>query len=496
MTFPNNVLLYNAGIVGYLAGHVRGRRLTKVNSGTPPSIGTPDPSYAALASEAVQWATALDAQIETDTQGSPQPLDTQGISVVTAGVGVAIAPTSVGSPTGGQVAQAQLAKARLMEMLSLAAFETRYYAQPSREAPTSEELVTLAKTISGSYLGSGGIAFADIASPGVTAVNNVLIEQAVFDGFIGGLLLLNQGSLQPLSILLATAAAVGLAFEVDTLIPFDPSITVSSSNQSAITPGYASPTTAELGIQTLQVGKTRLLLSIVLAVMEQRSTFSLQQFISGSTPNLTAIEAWAQEQAPIIAAVYTACVGPSSPADAVGVYTVGTPAIVGAPNPVNTGASPIPVGSGVGELWNAGLYNEAYCGFIAANLSERPITATNSGDPFYVALALAAQTFAKEIDLVVAASDVTGADVPSGTQFITFGGDGGALLVTPDTGPVEQGELGKTGTMWAICRGVQHGRPLLGNILDTTASTYAAISESIVALYLEIATVLQVPGAT
>ena len=50
MTFPQNVVLYNAAITGYLAGHIKGRRLAGgvplaqlVNSGTPPAIGTPDP---------------------------------------------------------------------------------------------------------------------------------------------------------------------------------------------------------------------------------------------------------------------------------------------------------------------------------------------------------------------------------------------------------------------------------------------------------------------
>ena len=78
MTFPQNVVLYNAAITGYLAGHIKGRRLAGgvplaqlVNSGTPPAIGTPDPSFAALASEAVSWATAFDALIAPDVSGTP-----------------------------------------------------------------------------------------------------------------------------------------------------------------------------------------------------------------------------------------------------------------------------------------------------------------------------------------------------------------------------------------------------------------------------------------
>jgi hypothetical protein len=497
MTFPNNVLIYNASIVGYLAGHIRGRRLTQVNTGTPPSIGVPSPSYASLASEATQWAEALDATIAPDISPNGVPTGTQYISVVTGGVGVAIAPTSVASPpppTGGQITQAQIAKVRLIEMLSLAAFETRYYAQP--EPLTDAEFASLASTVSGSYLGTSGsgIVLADIAStPVIGLTNNNLIGQAVFDGFIGGLLLLNQGSAQavPITALAYSAAAV-LAFEVDALVPFDASITVSTGDHDALTPGVIS--TANAGTESLQIGKTRLMLSIVLAVMETRSTFSLSQFGTGvggiGSVDLAAIGAWAEEVAPAIAAVYTACVGNSN----AGAFTPGSPGIVG--SAATAPPVPTPMGSGPDELWNVGLFNEAYCGFIAANLSGRPITATSSADPFYVALAMAAQVFAKQTDLAVAAADTTGSDVPTGTQFITAGGDFGANLAPPATGPIQQGILGKTGVMWAICRGVQHGRPLIGNLLDTTAATYTTVTASIVSLYLEIATILQVHGPT
>ena len=556
MTFPQNVVLYNAAITGYLAGHIKGRRLAGgvplaqlVNSGTPPAIGTPDPSFAALASEAVSWATAFDALIAPDVSGTPIPSESQYITVVTDGAGVAVAPvnaalagtvdvvngspdvtfstgqtlpagaqlvfaeqpsvsytlesaltggtagvltsnytgTSAGATTttagiGGAVAQAQLAKGRLVEMLSLSAFEERWYASPRQgqfqSALTAAEFAPLAGLISGSYLGTTSLALADIGSNLSGFTNNNLLAQAAFDGFIGGILVGNQGDVGPITqTTLAFATGVGYAFEIDALVPFDSSITISTTNQGALSPGNS------LGAESMEVGKTRLMLSIALATIEARTTFSLQQFAGA---NEAAITAWSQEVAPPVAACYTACVGLAN----AGAYVPGSPGIVG------DGTTPTPQRPTVNGLWNVGLYNEAYCGFIAGVLAGRPITSNKTSDSFYVALAAAAQVFAAQIDLTVGASDVTGADVPTGTQFITLGGDGGANLVPPTTGPVQQGVLGKTGLMWAICRGVMHGRPLLGNALDVTPATYEAISTSIVALYLEMTTALQLPGAT
>jgi hypothetical protein len=351
MTFPQNVVLYNAAITGYLAGHIKGRRLAGgvplaqlVNSGTPPAIGTPDPSFAALASEAVSWATAFDALIAPDVSGTPIPSESQYITVVTGGAGVAVAPvntalagtvdvvngspdvtfstgqtlpagaqlvfaeqpgvsytlesaltggtagvltsnytgTSAGATTtiagiGGAVAQAQLAKGRLVEMLSLSAFEGRWYASPRQgqfqSALTTAEFAPLADLVSGSYLGTTGLALADIGSDLTGFTNNNLLAQAAFDGFIGGILVGNQGDVGPIAqTTLAFAAGAGYAFEIDALVPFDSSITVSTTNQGALPPGNF------LGTESMEVGKTRLMLSIALATTETRTTFSLQQF--------------------------------------------------------------------------------------------------------------------------------------------------------------------------------------------------------------------------
>ena len=395
--------------------------------------------------------------------------------------------TTTAAGIGGAVAQAQLAKGRLVEMLSLSAFEERWYASPRQgqfqSALTAAEFAPLAGLISGSYLGTTGLALADIGSNLSGFTNNNLLAQAAFDGFIGGILVGNQGDVGPITqTTLAFATGAGYAFEIDALVPFDSSITISTTNQGALPPGtFTSP--SSLGTESMEVGKTRLMLSIALATIEARTTFSLQQFAGA---NEAAITAWSQEVAPPVAACYTACVGLAN----AGAYVPGSPGIVG------DGTTPTPQRPTVNGLWNVGLYNEAYCGFIAGVLAGRPITSNKTSDSFYVALAAAAQVFAAQIDLTVGASDVTGADVPTGTQFITFGDEGGANLMAPTTGPVQQGVLGKTGLMWAICRGVMHGRPLLGNALDVTPATYEAISTSIVALYLEMTTALQLPGAT
>src|SRR5208282_1299060 len=222
---------------------------------------------------------------------------------------------------------------RLVEMLSLSAFEERWYASPRQgqfqSALTAAEFASLAELVSGSYLGTTGLALADIGSDLTGLTNNNLLAQAAFDGFIGGILVGNQGDVGPIAqTTLAFAAGLGYAFEIDALVPFDSSITVSTANQGALPPGnFTSP--SSLGTESLEVGKTRLMLSIALATTEARTTFSLQQFAGA---NEAAIIAWSQEVAPPVAACYTACVGLSN----AGAYIPGSPGIVGdgtAPTP-------------------------------------------------------------------------------------------------------------------------------------------------------------------
>jgi hypothetical protein len=67
----NNALLFNAALNGYLAGSLAGAFQS-------------DPvqaDYAAIVTQGVTFATAMDAAIATDTAGAPQPATTPGISI-------------------------------------------------------------------------------------------------------------------------------------------------------------------------------------------------------------------------------------------------------------------------------------------------------------------------------------------------------------------------------------------------------------------------------
>src|ERR1700678_3737336 len=133
MTTPQNALLWNASLEGYLAGQLSNRRITAKNTGTPPAIGTPDPSYAALAAEGTPWATAMDAATPNDNAGVPG--GTIPISVIT--TGVAVVPST--DATGG-TEFAQVSKARMLAACALAVFESRYYAGTTGAArPLSQE---------------------------------------------------------------------------------------------------------------------------------------------------------------------------------------------------------------------------------------------------------------------------------------------------------------------------------------------------------------------
>jgi hypothetical protein len=106
-------------------------------------------------------------------------------------------------------------------------------------------------------------------------------------------------------------------------------------------------------------------------------------------------------------------------------------------------------------------------------------------DANYVAVAAAAKAFALAIDAAVGSSDNSGTPVPAGSVPINLE----AVTAIPSSGTTQEAQLGKTGLLWGICRGTMRGRPLLGNALDATVSTYAVVAQSIVALYLEMASV-------
>lgn len=525
MVAPNNALLYDAAISGMVAGSLKDRYLTKTNTGVPPLIGTADPSYAAIAAQCTAFATEVDSKLPTDSAGLPagtQPIstaaqattiaagsDTQvlpqatidvaatagfaaaGVIFVTTDAGVqkvAYTGTAGGNSftgctgglgemhTGGAVTQAagnaiipstgsiqmgQIGKMRLLESLALGIVEGRYYAQPT--ALTAAEMSAIATIIEDAY-----DLFAETYVQPYTsgAPNNQLLLFAVFNGALGGMLAgcpdvaFNNNNL---GFLTAIAEAAGaLAVAVDAAIPNDASISQAVGGGTHAVPAVPEPDATNI-VQLDELAKYRLMHSIALAAVYDRSSISLDKQFNVDAP---ALADWATKVSGPIVAMYNA-----SKAS----LTLALPA----------GATPL----------NPGLWNEAFCGFIAGNLAGRPFTSTLDTDANYLAVAAAAAAFATEVDATVAASDVVAAPIPAGTQAITVNVAEGieATYIVPTTGQIQEGELGKSGLMWAICRGVNHGRPLLNAAADTVSATYLNISKSIVALYLELCTVLNTP---
>lgn len=450
MTAPNNAILYNAAISGMVAGSVRGRRLTAVNTGTPPAIGTADPSYAAIASECTAFATEVDGALPNDHAGAANPTGTQAISVITTGVGIV--------PSTGAIQMGQVGKARLLESLCLGIIDSRYYAQPV--ALTSAQFASLAALIKFAYDLYAIVYVQPVTAP--ATINNQMVYFAAFNATLAAIFAGNPDVSSDSNTTIAStagSAAAAVALAVDAGIAYDAAISQGASNGL---PAVVEPD-ATNSVQLAELGKYRLVHSITLAVLEARNTFSMIGQFSTNSP---AIADWGTKVAAAIIAMYKASVGDLQTAP-------------------TTGGTPL----------NPGLWNEAYCGFIAGNLAGRPITSTSSTDTAYEDIAAAAQAFANEVDAVVGASDFAGTAVPTGTQAITnaTGEGSGNCYIVPTTGTIQEGELGKSGIMWAICRGTNHGRPLLNAAADTVAATYTNVAKGIVALYLELATVLNTP---
>ena len=468
---PNNNLFYNAAIEGYVAGSLKGRTLAGgspiaplVNSGTPPAIGaTPDPSFAAIALAATSWAGALDAAIPTDDSEFPQPAATIPTSVIT--TGVAIVPSTDAT---GETQFAQLAKARLVALASLGVFSGRYDAQPPADfdiidgTPTAIDYTSRATIIAAFYQ-----KFAASVIAGASANNLILSFGCAWGGFAA--LLSGSPESAPIDTLTeqALAFAGALAGTVNLLIPFDATITISDVNGFPL-----APTGAPSGPQQFQYAKMRLIESITLAYLEERNTFGLAAQNPGSDLS-PALAAWAAANAPVIANAYAGLLA--------GLDLSTT----------STGNNPT-------------LYNEAYCGFVAGALAARPFgfgpvsgdeppAVLPSSDPFYAAIADAAFAFALEVDTTVGGIDSTAhGTIPTGagTQPITVTTGGTQGVVSPTTGALQTAQMGKTGLMWGLCRAVQWGKPLVGNVDDVTPSTYSPAAQSIVAAYLELCTAL------
>ena len=468
---PNNNLFYNAAIEGYVAGSLKGRTLAGgnpiaplVNSGTPPAIGgTPDPSFAAIALAAERWAGTLDAAIPTDDSESPQPSISIPTSVIT--TGVAIVPSTDAT---GETQFAQLAKARLIALASLGVFSGRYDAQPPADfdiidgTPTAIDYTSRATTIAALYQ-----EFATSVITGASGNNLILSFGCAWGGFAAIL----SGSPESAPIDTTTGQAFGfagaLAVAVDLLIPFDATITISDVNGFPL-----APTGAPSGPQQLQYAKMRLIESITLAYLEERNTFGLAAQNPGSELS-PAIAAWATANAPVIANAYAG--------------------LLAGLDLSTTSAHNNPT-----------LFNEAYCGFVAGALAARPFgfgpisgdeppAVLPSSDPSYAAIAAAAAAFATQVDSTVGGIDSTAhGTIPtgSGTQPITVTTAATQAAVSPTTGALQTAQMGKTGLMWGLCRAVQWGKPLVGNVDDVTSSTYSPAAQSIVAAYLELCTVL------
>jgi hypothetical protein len=473
---PNNNLFYNAAIEGYVAGSMNGRVLAGgnpiaplVNSGTPPAIGaTPDPSFAAVALAAERWAGFLDTAIQTDDGAAPQPAGT--IPTGTSGTGVAIIPSTDAT---GETQFAQLAKARLIALASLGIFSDRYDAQPPQDfniidgTPEPIDYTARATQLAAFYN--------EFALPVVTGAssNNLVLS---FGCAWGGFAALLSGSPTSPPIDTATeqafAFAGALAGAVDLLIPFDATITISDVNGFPL-----APTGTPSAPQQRELAKMRLIESVTLSYLENRNTFGLAA--QNQMDLSDAITAFATANKQVIVNAYTGLLA--------GLDLSTT----------STGNNP-------------SLYNEAYCGFIAGVLAARPygygttvvvdgvvttvpLFPLPSSDPFYAGIAAAAVAFALEVDSTVGGIDSTASGtIPtgSGTQPITVTTGGTQGVVAATTGALQTAQLGKTGLMWALCRAVQWGRPLVGNTVDVTPATYTDTAQSIVAAYLELCTVL------
>lgn len=428
----NNALLYNAALEGFIAGEVKDRWLTAVNAGTPPVIGTPDPSYTALVGQSALFAVECDSKIPTDDAASPQPAGSTAISVITTGVAIA--------PTTGAIQSAQLAKTKLMAAITLGIIEGRYYGQPAVLQPADFSSVVTASLA----------AYLQLAAQvqNLTNTNNEVIFFGANAGLLAGMFSASPGTFAADEFTLVIQFASALATAIDAGIPND---TAMSANN-----GVALPANTNGAVQQGQLAKQRLIYSICLAVMQQRNPLSNLTVLQNPTP-------WITANSPQIIAAYKAI----------------SPSLISTPLDATPPFNPI-------------LWNEAFNGFVSAKFADRPITSASVSDPNYLAVAAAAVQFANAIDGAVGGSDVVGTPIPTGTAPITTVGETVEAL-PPATGPNQEGDLGKAGIMWAICRGTQHGRPLLGTVQDTEQSTYTRTAKSIVALYLVASEALTTP---
>lgn len=450
---PNNALLWNAFVAALASGAVKSRPLTATNMASPgvpaipPAIGTADAGYESLANQALAFCEQCDSDLPNDHAGAPNPAGSQHISVIT--TGLAIAPTT-GTITWGQTGKEMLAKA-----LALAIVEGRGYAFPS--VLTSAEVVTVAAAIEDAYDVLAGL-FIPYETLDLTIVNGLLFGSA-YDGMLAGMFAGNPSLFNAASTpdtALATAlgdVAAVFALAVDGGIAYDATITTASSN------GLPLPANTSAADAEAQYGKTQLMFSLAMAAFYHRDATSLIAQFNEDEPATTA---WATAVAAPVIIAYKALVA------GVSAYTPTTVL-----NPI---------------LWNA-----AYAGFIAGELTGRPFEFTSTTDPALLALLAAAKVFATEVDATLGAADTTASPIPA-TQVggqsgvgITVSSEGSSTTLNPTTGTILEAGTAKTNLLWGLCRAWYFKRWLNNSILDTTATTYATSAQAIVALYLETA---------
>jgi hypothetical protein len=476
MTTPNNSILWNTTVAGMVAGFTKGRRLLKSNSSAPPLIGTPDPAYATIASQALNLAQEVNTGtaptgIVNDNASTPFPTGTQAISVVS--TGVAISPTT-GAITLGQIEKDLCLKALVLGLIEGRSIGFGPQANGTNAVLTPAECAGMATTIEGAYAVFATVFIQPQTFP--TSVNNQLLLFAAYCGALSGMLANNPGLATEATsaeiVEVIGLACSGLGFAVDALVANDALISNAAGTGNG---GSALAGGGVGGTYQNQVGKTLLMFSIASAAMYNRNVGSLtSQFLNTLTGG-AAIASWVSQVAPAIAAAYNSLVS--------GILT------------------------GAAAVNNPTLLNAAYAGFVAGNLSSRPFTTTSGmgaaspSNPTYnnqnfTAIAAAASAFASAVDTAVNGVDATGTPIPAGSVFITVTGEGGFNEgVVPSNGTLVEGQLAKTNLMWAICRGVIFGRPLVGGenpedeTADTNTATYTLIASHIVALYLEVANV-------
>ena len=445
MTTPNNAILWNAIVAGFVGGTLKSRPITAVNSGTPPVVGTPDPSYAAIVAQAVNTTLALDPLIPNDHAGAPYPALTQAISVVTTGVAI--------SPTTGAITFAQIQKDLCLKALVTGIMESRGSGFPAQNSPAS--LAPFVTQVQQSYALFADLFVQPISSP---ATNNQLLAYAAYCGGLAGMMAGNPSLISnPTGVSFIQSALTQFGQDVDAAIATDGTITAASANGAALA---ANGTVTVPNIQC-QIAKTQLMFSLAMAAMYGRDASSLLKQVDAGTLTLAS---FAAQVAPPVIAAYKA------------MQT--SLLLIVAAQPPNL---------------NPTLFNSAFCGFIAGNMAGRPFTSISVTDPNYLAVAAAAFSFAAEVDQSVGAEDTSGGFSP-GNTYISLGGEGTITAAVPSNGTLIEAQLAKTNLMWSICRAVNFKRPLLGNALDTTQSNYSKIANSIVALYLETSTtIMQYP---